>query len=184
MLNAFATPQIYMMGRILNACGFDSEELYLKYNIIFGPNFHVVNGETSGETFQAIAYEEDNINVVNFDQPLSLNLSCRSINGWPKIFVEVWSNDHEGKNCIVGYGTGFIPVKSGFSKMTINCWRPSDNTSPSFKETLLNNNNEFNDKSAVYSTTEKFGVCAISTGQINIELEIIFKDFILHGIEI
>ena len=184
MLNAFATPQIYIMGRILNACGFDSEELYLKYNIIFGPNFNVVNGETSGETFQSKAYEEDNINVVNFDQPLSLNLSCRSINGWPKIFVEVWSNDHEGKNCIVGYGTGFIPVKSGFSKMTINCWRPSDNTSPSFKETFLNNNNEFNDKSAVYSTTEKFGVCAISTGQINIELEIIFKDFILHRIEI
>ena len=184
MLNDFATPQIYIMGRILNACGFDSEELYLKYNIIFGPNFNVVNGETSGETFQAIAYEEDNINVVNFDQPLSLNLSCRSINGWPKIFVEVWSNDHEGKNCIVGYGTGFIPVKSGFSKMTINCWRPSDKTSPSFKETFLNNNNEFNDKSAVYSTIDKFGVCSISTGQVNIELEIIFKDFILHGIEI
>ena len=184
MLNAFATPQIYIMGRILNACGFDSEELYLKYNIIFGPNFNVVNGETSGETFQAIAYEEDNINVVNFDQPLSLNLSCRSINGWPKIFVEIWSNDHEGKNCIVGYGTGFIPVKSGFSKMTINCWRPSDKTSPSFKETFLNNNNEFNDKSAVYSTIDKFGVCSISTGQVNIELEIIFKDFILHGIEI
>ena len=184
MLNAFATPQIYIMGRILNACGFDSEELYLKYNIIFGPNFNVVNGETSGETFQAIAYEADNINVVNFDQPLSLNLSCRSINGWPKIFVEVWSNDHEGKNCIVGYGTGFIPVKSGFSKMTINCWRPSDKTSPSFKETFLNNNNEFNDKSAVYSTIDKFGVCSISTGQVNIELEIIFKDFILHGIEI
>ena len=184
MLNAFATPQIYIMGRILNACGFDSEELYLKYNIIFGPNFNVVNGETSGETFQAIAYEEDNINVVNFDQPLSLNLSCRSINGWPKIFVEVWSNDHEGKNCIVGYGTGFIPVKSGFSKMTINCWRPSDKTSPSFKETFLNNNNEFNDKPAVYSTIDKFGVCSISTGQVNIELEIIFKDFILHGIEI
>ena len=31
MLNAFATPQIFIMGRILNASGFDSEELYLKY---------------------------------------------------------------------------------------------------------------------------------------------------------
>jgi len=172
------------LGRILNACGFDCDELYLKYEIIFGPNFNVLNGVTSGETFQSIAYEEDNINVVSFDQPLSLNLSCRSINGWPKIFVEVWSNDSDGKNCIVGYGTGYIPVKSGFSKMTINCWRPSDSTSQSLGEKLLNNNIEFNDKSAVYSTVEKFGVSSISTGQINIELEIIFKDFILHGIEI
>ena len=184
MLNAYATPQLFIMGRILNASGFDSEELYLKYDIIFGPNFNVINGVTSGETFQSIAYEEDHINVVNFDQPLSLNLSCRSINGWPKIFVEVWSNDSEGKNCIVGYGTGFIPIKSGFSKMTINCWRPSGSNTPSLEETLLGNNKEFKDKSAVYSTSEKFGVCSISTGQVNIELELIFKDFILHGIEI
>ena len=184
MLNAFATPQIFIMGRIINACGFDSEELYLKYEIKFGPNFNIKNGEASGETFQSIAYEEDNINVVNFDQPLSLNLSCRSINGWPKIFVEVWSNDSEGKNVIVGYGTGFIPVKSGFSKMTINCWRPSGSSSLSLEERLLGNNKEFNDKSAVYSTAEKFGVFSMSTGQVNIELELIFKDFILHGIEI
>ena len=184
MLNAFATPQIFIMGRILNASGFDSEELYLKYEIKFGPNFNVLNGFTSGETFQSISYEEDNINVVNFDQPLSLNLSCTSINGWPKIFVEVWSSDSEGKNCLIGYGTGFIPVKSGFSKMTINCWRPINGNSTSLEERFLNNNNEFNDKSAVYSTMEKFGVNSLSTGQINIELELIFKDFILHGIEI
>ncbi len=184
MLNAFATPQIFIMGRILNACGFDSEELYLKYDIKFGPNFNVLNGITSGETFQSMAYEEDNINVVNFDQPLSLNLSCTSINGWPKILVEIWSNDSDGKNVIVGYGMGFIPVKSGFSKMTINCWRPSSSTSESLEERLLGNNNEFNDKSAVYSTAEKFGVYSISAGQVNVELELIFKDFILHGIEI
>jgi len=184
MLNAFARPQLFIMGRILNASGFDTEELYLKYDIIFGPNFNVLNGITSGETFQSIAYEEDNINVVNFDQPISLNLSCQSINGWPKIVVEVWSNDKEGKNCIIGYGTGFIPIKSGFSKMAINCWRPSKSITASLEETLLGNNKEFHDKSAVYSTAEKFGVTSISTGQVNIELELIFKDFILHGIQI
>ena len=101
MLNAFATPQLFIMGRILNACGFDSDELYLKYDIIFGPNFSVLNGVTSGERFQSITYEEDNINVVNFDQPLSLILSCRSINGLPKIYVEIWLNDSWGQNCIV-----------------------------------------------------------------------------------
>ena len=184
MSKAFATPQIFIMGRILNASGFDSDELYLKYKIIFGSDFNIINGESSGETFQSIAYEEDNINVVNFDQPLSLNLSCKCKKKKKKIFVEVWSNDGEGKNCIEGYGTGFLPIKSGFSKMTINCWRPSTNTGLSLEERFLGNNKEFNDKSAVYSTAEKFGVYSMSSGQVNIELELIFKDFILHGIEI
>ena len=80
------------------------------------------------------------------------------------------------------YETGFILIKSGFTKMTINCWRPSGSTSLSFEERLLGNNNKFKDKTAVYSTAEKFGVCWISTGKVNIELELIFKDFILHNL--
>ncbi len=55
MLNAFITPQIFIMGRILNVFGFDSKEFYLKYNIKFSPNFSVLNEITSGETFQSIA---------------------------------------------------------------------------------------------------------------------------------
>ena len=34
MLNAYATPQIFIQGRILNANGFNSDELYIKYKII------------------------------------------------------------------------------------------------------------------------------------------------------
>lgn len=184
MLNAFATPQIFVSGRILNAVGFDPDELFIKYKIIIGPNFEKINGVLYGETFQAIACSEDNINVVNFDQPLSFNLKCSGIKGWPKIFVEVFANDKDGRNCLIGYGTGYIPVRSGCNKMTINCWRPSGSTKEGLGEMLLGTNMEFVDVSAVYGTVEKFGVCSQSTGQVNLEVDVILKDFILHGIDI
>lgn len=184
MQNAFATPQIYLTGRIINAVGFDSNELYLRYQIIIGVNYTLINGVLKGDTFQSLTMEENDINVVYFDQPMYFNLSCRSIKGWPKILVEVWGNDGEGRNSMIGYGTAFFPVKPGYTKMSINCWRPTEESSPGLGETLLGNNSEFFDKSAVYTTDEKFGVYSISTGQVNLEIEMIFKDFKLHGIEI
>ena len=90
MNNALATPQIYLTGRIINAVGFDSNELYIKYQVIMGSNFKKIDGVLQGDSFQSLSLEQDEVNVVNFDQPLYFNLSCKSIKGWPKILVEVW----------------------------------------------------------------------------------------------
>jgi len=51
------------------------------------------------------------------------------------------------------------------------------------EENLLGVTPEFNDKSIVYSVEEKFGIISITTGFVYIDLEIILKDFNLHGIE-
>jgi hypothetical protein len=51
-------------------------------------------------------------------------------------------------------------------------------------EEILGCTPEFVDKSAVYSVEEKFGMNTISTGCITVELDIIMKDFQLHGIDI
>jgi B9 domain-containing protein 2 len=184
MLNAFATPQIYITGRILNANGFNSDELYIKYKILIGSNFTLIDGELEGETFQCLSSGQENVNVVHFDQPLNINLSCRSITGWPKILIEVWSNEIDSRNCLMGYGVAYFPVKKGFSKMCISCWRPSESVNSGLGELFLGNNPEFEHKSAIYSVNEKFGVYSISTGQVNLEVEMIFKDFNLHGIKI
>ena len=42
---------------------------------------------------------------------------------------------------------------------------------------------EFKDKSIVLSSEEKFSLDAITSGTIVVELDIILKDFELHGIE-
>ena len=48
---------------------------------------------------------------------------------------------------------------------------------------VLGNTPEFIDKSAVYSNEEKFGMFSMSTGTVSIELDVIMKDFNLHGID-
>jgi hypothetical protein len=94
----------------------------------------------------------------------------------------VWTTDLHGRNSLIGYGTAFIPFQKGMSNISISCWRPSNSLTFSFSEFFLGNTPEFHNKSAIYSVDEKFGMLGRSTGNINIEIDIIMKDFQLHGI--
>lgn len=170
------------MGRIISGNGFPANELFVRYKFIYGDNFNLINGNYKGETYQSHAFVDEEGISVYFDHPISLNLSCRSISGWPRLFVEVWQIDDDGKTSLAGYGTNTIPVKSGYSKFAISCWRPTESLSVNLGETFLGNVPEYFDKSVVYSTAPKFNVTTVSTGQIIVEIEAILKDFILHGI--
>jgi B9 domain-containing protein 2 len=183
MQSTHATPQIFISGRIISANNFDAEELFVKFEIIYGTNFKLIEGKTKGETFQAVC-REGGEQIIYFDHPIFFNLSSRSIKGWPKFVVEVWANDQHNRNSLIGYGTAFIPFKTGHSLINIRCWRPKESLNVSLSEMLLGNTPEFVDKSAVYSVDEKFGMYSLSTGSVVVETDIIMKDFNLHGFEV
>ena len=176
-----ATPQIFISGRIISANNFEAEEIFIKYEIIHGTNFKLVDGNTSGETFQAVSHM--NQQRIFFDHPLSVNMSCRSIKGWPKFLLEVWANDYHNRNYLIGYGTAYVPFNPGNNILNVMCWRPKEKIVSSLSEIFLGNTPEFIEKSAVYSNEEKFGLFALSTGTVTLELDVILKDFNLHGIK-
>ena len=177
-----ATPQIFIMGRIVKAKNFNAEEIFVKYWILYGSNFKLLEGTEKGETFQGLAPQGET--EIFFDHPINFNLSCRSIKGWPKILIEVWATDEHNQNHLVGYGTTFIPFKKGSQNVNVQCWRPTEKISGSIYESLLGNTPEFVDRNAIVASEEKFGMFSISTGTIEIELEVLMKDFHLHGIKV
>ena len=176
-----ATPQIFISEGIISANNFEANEIFIKYDIIHGTNFKIVEGDIKGETSQAVSHM--NQQIIYFDHPISVNLSSRSIKGWPKFLLEVWANDYHNRNYLIGYGTAYIPFNPGNNIMSIKCWRPRETLGVSISEMFLGNTPEFIDKSAVYSNEEKFGMFSMSTGTVSIELDVIMKDFNLHGID-
>ena len=78
-------------------------------------------GRESGETFQALASNEK---YVPFEHPFDVNYSTKSIRGWPKIMIEAWIVDDQGRNSLAGYGIQTLPVAAGEYKLSVPCWRP------------------------------------------------------------
>ena len=182
MQSTHSTPQIFVSGRIVKATNFDADELFLKWERITGTNFKLIEGKIKGETFQGVSQLEER--KIFFDHPLMFNLSCRSIKGWPKFLIEVWATDEHNRNHLIGYGTTFLPFTTGNVVINIPCWRPMESITTSISEKFLGNTPEFIDKSAAYSCDDKFGMFTISTGVITLEVDIIMKDFNLHGINL
>ena len=56
MKKAYSTPQIFGMGKITRAENFDSNELFIKWEIINGSNYKLIDGKIKGETFQSTAH--------------------------------------------------------------------------------------------------------------------------------
>jgi hypothetical protein len=173
-----STPQIFITGSIQKAFGFNSNEMYIRYIFIYGDNHFLISGCDKGETFQnkSSPIEE----YTPFDHPLNLHLKCRSVKGWPKLLLEVWSTDSHNRNNMVGYGMTTVPFKSGFERMEVSCWRPKGNE---IKTYITGITSEIEDKSIIFSCEEKFGFEVMTTGVVIVQLDVILKDFEIHGIE-
>ena len=87
--------------------GFEGNRLFCKYSIKSGNNWILVSGKENGETYEEI--KNENEDVSQWDHPFDVHFKAKSLRGWPKFFVEVWSADSEGRYSIAGYGIGVVP---------------------------------------------------------------------------
>ena len=119
---ASSTPQLHLIGEISRATGFEGNRLFCKYTVKSGNNWILVSGKESGETYEEIKNESEDVS--QWDHPFDIHFKAKALRGWPKFFVEVWSADSEGRYSIAGYGVGVVPFCAGQTTLEIKCWRP------------------------------------------------------------
>mmetsp|Transcript_49954 Transcript_49954/g.117678 ORF Transcript_49954/g.117678 Transcript_49954/m.117678 type:complete len:275 (+) Transcript_49954:197-1021(+) len=56
--------------------------------------------------------------------PIDVHYSTTSYRGWPRMLLEVWSQDLGGRNELAGYGIAHIPAAPGVYDMDVPLWRP------------------------------------------------------------
>jgi len=171
----YKTPQVHIIGKLSYAENFDCDYLYAKFYFKSGYNWSLLSGVESGETFLATVDDERRAPL---EQPIDLNYAAKSIRGWPKLLVEVWTVDSTKKSTMGGYGIMTIPVESGYHKLKIDCWRPIISNS----DKTLGTYPELEYKDILVSSQNRYGLKAESTGTVVVEIDILLKDFQLHGV--
>ena len=118
----FKTPQIHIIGKIAGAVNFHCSKVFVRFSVQVGKeNFDLLKGKTDGETFLSTSKIGD---FIPLEHPLDMHFIAKAIRGWPKMLVEVWEEDDDGRNQIAGYGMTSFPIASGEFKLDIHCWRP------------------------------------------------------------
>lgn len=85
-----------------------------------GKEWLCVGGDQKGQT--QVDYPQDDMVVWN--HPIDVHYYTKSMQGWPKICLEVWKLDEYGGQQVCGYGFAFLPTESGYHEMSVPVWRP------------------------------------------------------------
>jgi B9 domain-containing protein 2 len=92
--------------------------------------------------------------------------------------IEVWRVDEHGRHNIYGYGTVALPMASGSHILQIPCWRPMG----SWYDRFIGANSELQYPDIVASSLSKYGLRTFSGCLVEVELDLIGRNFHLHGV--
>ncbi|KAL4495172.1 hypothetical protein ABPG72_007279 [Tetrahymena utriculariae] len=170
-------PQVNIIGKIAGAKNFEFQTIYVKYNFLTGEEWKVIAGVTQGDTFQSTGMLNQ---VIPLEHPFDINYATKSIRGWPKLLVEAWGIDAQGRNSLGGYGIIGLPIQTGEYHLNIPCWRPR----PEFSDTIIGSYPELVYKEVLVSSDSRFAFKTETTGFITVDIGIFTKDFNLHGVKL
>ncbi|XP_070854914.1 B9 domain-containing protein 2 isoform X2 [Drosophila suzukii] len=114
----------HIIGQIIKAVHFAEPHLYCKWSLQSGNAWRLVQGEVKGESHVAAHRLQ---NCADFVQTLDIHLSAGSVQGWPRLLVEVYAIDVLKQSWPVGYGFLHIPSTPGTHRMDISTWKVAPN---------------------------------------------------------
>jgi hypothetical protein len=136
----------------------------------------LMGGKESGETYEEVRDGVDELSV--WDHPFDLHYKAKTIRGWPKLYVEVWQANSQGRYSVAGYGIGTIPFEPGQHTVEIKCWAPKpDGFWKSLKASWFGAKPELVFKDMLFSGAERFGFETETTGTVEVDIGVVLKDF-------
>ena len=94
------------------------------------------------------------------------------------MLLEAWKVDSDGRHNIYGYGTLAVPMATGQYQLEVPCWRPIG----TWYDRFIGSNSELQYPAIIASSLNRAGLRTFSGCLIQIELNVIGRNFQLHGV--
>jgi Ciliary basal body-associated, B9 protein len=149
-------------------------------HLFLGSLWKFIEGESEGQT----ATDTNQIeNKSIFIHPIDLHLATRGIQGWPKLSIEVFSVNALKQFCPVGVGFAFLPTKPGIHKLKVATWRIApQSVLDSIREKFFTGGFTLVKKDLIHTGIERYKISTISSGIVEVELSLVFKNFRKYNI--
>lgn len=138
--------EIYIIGQIARALDYSETNIYCKWSLQAGwyplnyimwdissswihlregSAWRVIEGDAQG---QSVISSNCILPSVDFQLPIDVHLGTASVQGWPKLHLEIYA-----VNCLqnvwpIGYGFVHVPAKPGYHRVEVSTWRIAPNT--------------------------------------------------------
>lgn len=98
--------EIHIVGEISGGYNFSGHSFFCVFEVVHGVQWRHVEGRPRGSTHVM----ENHHDGVVWSFPIDVHYAAQSIQGWPKIAIQVWALDEYGRKDLAGYGTCYVPL--------------------------------------------------------------------------
>jgi len=122
-------PEVHILGEISEGIGFKANKfISCKWYLEWGKAWSLLAGDEASQTQYAASSSSDDydgVQEVVWNHPIDVHFATASMQGWPRIIVQLCELDDYGRSVLSGYGFTHLPTNPGYHELEIHCWRPS-----------------------------------------------------------
>lgn len=147
--------------------------------IEWGKSWSLLEGEDSSQT-QYTASEV-------WNHPIDVHFASTSMEGWPRLILQVWSLDSYGRSMLAGYGLTYLPTNPGDHELEINCWKPTNGTiREKLEEFFLGNTPScLLDEAVIFGKAweNRSRLTTVSSGKVKLNVNVVLRFFNDHNVK-
>jgi B9 domain-containing protein 2 len=171
--------ELHIVGEISGGHSFNGQSFFCVYEIVTGVQWSHVEGRVQGSTH----IMENSYDGISWNLPIDVHYCFQSIQGWPKISLQVWSLDGFGRKDLAGYGTCFVPMPSAEEQeIDIPTWKPSYwypnglvRLYQQVRQMVMGGNPVLRDDSLVHTNDARFKLHTVAGGNVTLKLTVISR---------
>lgn len=121
-------PEVHILGEISEGIGFKADKfISCKWYLEWGKAWSLLAGDEASQTQYAASSSDnyDGVQEVVWNHPIDVHFATASMQGWPRIIMQLCELDDYGRSVLSGYGFTHLPTNPGYHELEIHCWRPS-----------------------------------------------------------
>ncbi|KAI3418916.1 hypothetical protein GPALN_008013 [Globodera pallida] len=172
--------EVHIIGQLESAYGFEpgDNRLCCRWALHFGGGWRVIEGDQEGQT-QTDLPDTDR---AYFAHPIDIHLATRTIQGWPKMLLEVWNYDRYGRHQVCGYGICLVPTSPGEHQVECHCWRPRGNLRDELSHRFVGGGFQLRSLAVLTNSEQMAQLETVAAGTVELRLAVITRHFDRFGI--
>ena len=174
--------EVHVLGQLSGASEFSSTSLFCKWTIECDKDsgrWQKIEGMESGQT-QVDHAPAGEMSV--WSHPIDVHYKTTSLQGWPKMLLQVWQQDSFGRTELAGYGFCYVPSSPGIFDLDCPCWRPTGDLSENIYGFFLGGTPHLKHPEIVSKPDDRYRLRTEATGNVHVRLHIIVKGFAKFGV--
>ncbi|XP_059059191.1 B9 domain-containing protein 1 [Achroia grisella] len=160
---------------VLFPAGVFDEQVYIQYEVVWGPDWEPQTGLTSGTS--QMSRSGDDPERVAFNMPLEMVFGSTNIFGWPQLIITVRALNRLSGDSLLGYALVLMPPTCGLRVLTAPLVRPQAATVfGEWLAWLTGRRPELADPKMLASGKENYLLRTESYGSVTLSLTMVSKD--------